>query len=300
MNVYYHPNVQNAVAVFIICNFVVQCTQRAIDPNQDKEIWETLVILFDIAWVMELLFHAYGYGLCIRVRDLNRFLKQKWNLFDIFVCSIGILDMMSFEFRGQIRCLRMLRVFRILRLFGRVDSLRTVLTALLYAMPAVLQSFVILVIMMCIYAVLACDLFRSALCDEEDEAILAYALTPRGKCFGKDYYGDYSASFYTMFQILTGDSWSENAVRPLLEIYAQRDDQVSKASVMLFFISFVLINSCVLLNVVVAAILDGMNQTDTERDTERDTEGVEATMKLADNILELLELEVAKRGAGDL
>merc|ERR1711920_261086 len=112
------------------------------------------------------------------------------------------------------------------------------------ALPGVLYSFVVVSIVMCIWAVLAVDLYRDVFihCDDraEDDPLLSVARTSRGKCFGMDYYGDFPTALYTMFQILTGESWSEACVRPILIFYLHdKNDMMSFYGAIFFFVMYI-------------------------------------------------------------
>jgi hypothetical protein len=131
------------------------------------------------------------------------------------------------------------------------------------AIPGVAAAFVLNFIMLCIYAVLAVDFFKDIHNDcHEREVPLPGSITARGKCFGEDYYGTFLRALYTLFQILTGESWSEAGVRPVLHYY--EDSWVESGGSAFFFISFVLINAVVLLNVVVAVLIEGMSHPDDD------------------------------------
>jgi hypothetical protein len=84
-------------------------------------------------------------------------------------------------------------------------------------------------------------------------------VTSRDECWGSDYYGSFTKALYTMFQVLTGESWSEAAARPALAYYMDKNDVLFTIITYFFFYSFVICNSFVLLNVVVAVLMDGMN-----------------------------------------
>ena len=77
------------------------------------------------------------------------------------------------------------------------------------------------------------------------------AQTSRGVDFGWEYYGTFARSLYTLFQVMTGDSWSEAVARPLLFGYA-----TNGVTVALFYVSFVIVTNIVLVNIVVAALLE--------------------------------------------
>ena len=76
--------------------------------------------------------------------------------------------------------------------------------------------------------------------------------SPRGYVHGIEYYGTYSRAMYTLFQLMTGDSWAECLARPLIFGLFQR----SAITTGIFFISFVILTNMVMMNVVVAVLLD--------------------------------------------
>jgi len=76
--------------------------------------------------------------------------------------------------------------------------------------------------------------------------------SPRGYVHGIEYYGTYSRAMYTLFQLMTGDSWAECLARPLIFGLFQR----SAVTTGFFFISFVILTNMVMMNVVVAVLLD--------------------------------------------
>lgn len=97
-------------------------------------------------------------------------------------------------------------------------------------------------------------------------------MTARGFTFGHEYYGTFSRAMFTLFQVMTGESWSEAIARPLIFGYSQTDAIVSG----IFFVSFIIIAQFVLVNVVVAVLLDKFV---TEEPEESDEDiGVEALL----------------------
>merc|ERR1719199_145072 len=81
--------------------------------------------------------------------------------------------------------------------------------------------------------------------------------TTRGGCVGPEYFGTFSRSLYTFFQVLTGESWSEMVARPAIWYYYY--DPLKAVGGSLFFVSYVLITGFMLINVVVAVLLDKMS-----------------------------------------
>merc|ERR1712048_1087796 len=120
----------------------------------------------------------------------------------------------------------------------------------------------------CIYAVLAVDLFGYAASvtdacppPELRTIDLTNGLTGRARCWGDEYFGSFFRSLYTLFQVLTCESWSEMVVRPLFSFFTSPYDQFFSG---VFFVSFIMVNGIVLINVVVAVLLDKMAAAETD------------------------------------
>jgi hypothetical protein len=86
-----------------------------------------------------------------------------------------------------------------------------------------------------------------------------YYVTSRGGEYGNEYFGNFFRSLYTLFQVLTGESWSEAIARPLIE-----QNDTSAFGTGFFFVSFIVINQIVLVNVVVAVLLEKMVDDEPE------------------------------------
>merc|ERR1712187_1009727 len=228
------------------------------------------------------------------------FWTNGWNVFDFVVVVIGILDTAYVDL-GPMKMLRMMRAFRTFRLFKKVKSLNKIIVSLVHAVPGMMNAFFINALFMFIYAVLAVELFGYAEsihlnCWEKDSPVIAnmdgfdkeliandteghffflagekHQITARGMCWGVEYYSTFGRSLYTLFQILTGDSWSEAVVRPIFQFFDNAFDQFFAG---IFFCSFIMLNALVLINVVVAVLLDKMPKDEPEKPEEdHDAEG---------------------------
>jgi len=256
---YLHPAVVWSVAGVIIANFVVNILEKELDPDvnflQYPQTWENLDIAFNVIFLIELLVNMYGYGGPVRA-----FWRNGWNVFDFLIVVVGVVLMTGIEL-GNLSKLKLLRAFRVFRLFKRIKSLNKIIVSLLLSVPGVTNAFVILFIFFCIYAILAVELFRDfglegtyMTNDLDNVSHVVSSITARGYTNGIEYYGTYTRAMYTLFQVMTGESWSEAVARPLLfGLY-----QESTLAVGLFYVSFVILTQMVLINVVVAVLLDKM------------------------------------------
>ena len=196
--------------------------------------------------------------------------------------------------------LRPFRAFRVFRLFKRVPSLAKIMASLAKAVPGVANAFLIMVIIMCIYAILAVEFFsdfgnEGTYLTTQDHAsrgvdaawalningvlmenMTVSSMTARGFTFGEEYYGTFMRALYTLFQVLTGESWSEAVARPTMFGKGGGADGkgMDGGAVLsgLFYVSFIIIIQIVMLNVVVAVLLEKMVEEDPPEEEEEEEE----------------------------
>lgn len=261
---YQHVKVQILVAILIVANFGANIIEKQIDPKESFYATEFKGVgtFFNIAFAVELLLNMYSSWLC-------NFWCNGWNCFDFLVVAIGILTEVNAPLPGPLSKLRMMRAFRVFRLFKRAPSLNRIITSLANALPGVFNAFIIMIIVMSIYAMVAVEIFGEqgkdclAACMAGPLELCDFPVTSRMMCIGPDLFGTFLRSFYSLFQVLTNESWSEAVTRPLFAgLYrgGPSGPLVSMGDVgaAIFFTSFVIINSVVLINVVVAVLLDQM------------------------------------------
>ncbi|WP_176342424.1 ion transporter [Oceanibaculum nanhaiense] len=154
-----------------------------------------------------------------------RFFRDAWNIFDFLVVGVTLMP------AGEgVSVLRSLRILRVLRLISVVPSLRKVVHALLRAIPGMGSVVALLSLVFYVAAVMATKLFGASF---------------------PDWFGSIGASFYTLFQVMTLESWSMGIVRPVMEVYPYA---------WLFFIIFILLTTFAVLNLFIAIIVDAMAQ----------------------------------------
>src|SRR5690606_25772105 len=122
-----------------------------------------------------------------------RFFRSGWNLFDFIIVGMSLLPASS-----VFSVLRALRILRALRLLSAVPQMRTVVNALLTAVPGMGAIVAVLLLLFYVAAVMATKLF--------------------GPGFDQ-WFGTVGESMYSLFQIMTLESWSMGIVRPVMEIY---------------------------------------------------------------------------------
>jgi len=168
------------------------------------------------------------------------FWRDPWSLFDFAVVAIALLPA-----TGQLAVLRALRVLRVLRLLTMVPSMRRVVGALLAAIPGLGSIALVLLIIYYVFAVIATNLF---------------AVTH------PEWFGNIGRSLYTLFQIMTLESWSMGISRPVMEHFPYA---------WVFFIPFILVATFTMLNLFIAIIVNAM-QTFNDDEKQVAVQAVEA------------------------
>ncbi len=153
----------------------------------------------------------------------QNFFRDGWNVFDFLVVGVTLAP------TGEgVAVLRALRILRALRLVSVVPSMRKVVNALLKAIPGMTSVLTLLMLVFYVAAVMSTKLF--------------------GEAF-PEWFGSIGASFYTLFQVMTLESWSMGIVRPVMEVYPLA---------WLFFIVFILLTTFAVLNLFIAIVVDAM------------------------------------------
>jgi len=160
------------------------------------------------------------------------FFRDPWGVFDFIVVAIAL-----FPASGPFAVLRALRVLRVLRLLTMVPSMRRVVGGLLASVPGLSSIAMVLLLIYYVFGVIATQLF--------------------GDQF-PDWFGTLGRSLYSLFQIMTLESWSMGIVRPLMAEFPYA---------WLFFIPFILVATFTMLNLFIGVIVSAMqsiSSTETE------------------------------------
>ncbi|MBU1665147.1 MAG: ion transporter [Gammaproteobacteria bacterium] len=222
-----HRRVQGVIIALILINAVLL----------GLETWPAamavaggLILALDKA-ILVVFVVEIGLRLYVHRRD---FWRDPWSVFDFAVVAIALLPA-----TGQLAVLRALRVLRVLRLLTLVPSMRRVVGALLGAIPGLMSIGLVLLIIYYVFAVIATNLFAAGY---------------------PEWFGHLGRSLYTLFQIMTLESWSMGIARPVMESFPYA---------WAFFVPFILVATFTMLNLFIAIIVNAM-QSYTE-DEQRET-----------------------------
>ncbi len=196
-------------------------------------------------FIVEIVVKIFAYRLA--------FWRSGWNIFDFFVVAIALLPG-----AGVWAVLRSLRVLRVLRLLTVVPSLRKVVAAFVHAIPGLGGVVAVMAIFFYTAAVLATKLFGVT---------------------HPEWFGSIGASLYSLFQIMTLESWSMGIVRPVMEIHPYA---------WAFFVPFIMVATFTILNLFIGIIVSTMQELALTPDlTQTDPEIIELLTRIDEDMRSL-------------
>ncbi|MPQ96204.1 ion transporter [Thioclava sp. JE_KL1] len=184
------------------------------------------------------------------------FFRSGWNLFDFTIVGVSLLP------GAQVfSVLRALRVLRLLRIISVAPRLRRVVEGLISALPGMGSVFLLMGIIFYIASVMATKLFGASF---------------------PQWFGSLGQSAYSLFQIMTLESWSMGIVRPVMETHPLA---------WAFFVPFIMVMTFAVVNLLVGLIVNSMQDAHSEEETTR-------TDAYRDEVL--LRLDAIERRIGDV
>jgi voltage-gated sodium channel len=237
------PVIQRLIVALILVNAVVLGFETS--PAMMSRFGGLLVTVDRICLVVflaELVIKLIAYR--------SRFWRSGWNIFDFLVVAVAIVPG-----SGPWSVLRSLRVLRVLRLLTVIPSLRKVVAAFLHSIPGLTGVVAVMSIFFYTAGVLATRLF--------------------GEQY-PDWFGSLPASLYTLFQVMTLESWSMGIVRPVMETHPMA---------WAFFVPFIMIATFTILNLFIGIIVSTMQELSVLPDAN-------AAVTEATELLERLEADI--------
>ncbi|MDR7124233.1 voltage-gated sodium channel [Pseudorhodobacter sp. 4114] len=218
------PLVRNAIIGVILFNAVILGLETS--SSVMARMGGVILFLDKVClaiFVAEIAAKLYAQGL--------RYFRNGWNLFDFVIVGIALVP------AGQgLSVLRALRILRVLRVISVAPSLRRVVEGFITALPGMGSVFLLMAIIFYIGSVMATKLFGAAF---------------------PEWFGDLGNSAYTLFQIMTLESWSMGIVRPVMDAFPQA---------WMFFVPFIMVTTFAVVNLLVGLIVNSMQDAHSAED----------------------------------
>jgi len=242
---------QNAITAVIVVNSIILGMETS--PSLSAAIGKTLSTLdriFLAIFVVEIGCKILAFGW--------RFATNAWNVFDLVIVSIALLPS-----SGALSVLRALRILRVLRLISAVPSIRKVVEALARAIPGMGSILLLMSLIYYVFSVIATKLYAATF---------------------PDWFGTIGESAYSLFQIMTLESWSMGIVRPVMQAHP---------NAWVFFVPFILLTTFAVVNLVVGIVVSAMQEEHDEEQRQQETAAIQARTELSQDV-KALRREVAE------
>jgi voltage-gated sodium channel len=208
-----------------------------------------VVYLFAIEAILKMAAHG---------RHWYRYFADPWNVFDFTIVVVCLLPIGG----HYAAVLRLARVLRALRLVSAVPKLQLLVGSLMKSLPSMAYVGMLLALLFYIYAVMGVFLFR------DNDPV---------------HFRDLGVSLLALFRVITLEDWTDimyiqikgsegysftQAEQAIIAAYAHYQPQARPMASVLYFISFVLIGTMVMLNLVIGVIINSMDEATAEAATE--------------------------------
>ncbi len=219
---------QTTILIVIIINSIILGLQTF--PAINESAGDVLSFIDDICleiFVVEMLLKMVAY-------KFFGYFKNAWNWFDFIIVITSLLS--GLAVLSSIRILRVFRVFRSLKglrgfkMISSLKPLQVIIAAIGKSLPGISWTALLLLIIYYIFSIIG--------------------VTQFGEAF-PDWFGDIPKAMYTLFQVMTLESWSMGISRPVMEVFDYA---------WAYFVPFVLVSAFVMMNVVVGIVVNAISE----------------------------------------
>ncbi len=202
-----------------------------------------------IIFTIEILIKLYVYG--------KNFFKDGWNNFDFILVAISWIP--TGGAFSSFRAFRVLRALRALRLITRLQKLRIIVQAIIESIPNVGWASLLLLLIFYIFSIMGTTMFSEAF---------------------PDFFGTIGKSMYSLFQIMTLESWSMGIARPVIAVFP---------FAWLYFVSFILTSSFIVMNVIVGVVVNAIGELSEQNRKEQELKNIQNSTNLEVELNKLKE-----------
>jgi hypothetical protein len=265
-----HKYFNSVINIIILLNVLTMCFIYDRNPIWMDNLQNILFFLFSILYTLELIMKLIVYR--------RLFFIDVWNKFDFIVVLTSNLSIIMTLIRSSIQndseisigrfniydvILKTIRILRVFRLINLNNHVKNYFYTLLFLFPSLINIGSLLLIILMVYAVFGINMFGTV---------------KYGSVINEDNnFQDILSAFIFLIRTTTGDNWNDSMhelamnqpgctdIQQTYQDLIENGPQGCGSSFAYFyFISFMLINSMVIMNLFIAVVVDSF-MTNTER-----------------------------------
>ena len=245
------------VATILMAGVVVGAQTYTNFAQENAQILTFLDRLILIIFTLEASIKILAQG-----KNPFNYFKNPWNIFDFFIVAACLLEPFLNLGGAFLPVLRLARILRVLRLVTAIPKLQLLVTCLLKSLPSMLYVSILLFLLFYIYGAMAVFLFG------ENDPI---------------HFRNLQTSILSLFRVVTLEDWTDVMY---INMYGSNEygytaydlvkwNPTSYGSPLLgavFFVSFVLIGTMIVLNLVIGVIMNSMDESNAEMSIKQEIE----------------------------
>jgi voltage-gated sodium channel len=231
---------KNGITVTIlIAGILVGVETYEIMVNDYHEIFEILDLIILTIFILEIIIKILQEG-----KQPWKYFNDGWNIFDFIIVASVFLPFTG----SSIAVLRLLRLLRVLKLVKALPKLQLLVSALLKSIPSMGYVTLLLVLLFYIYAVAGVSFFGY------NDPV---------------HFKDLQIAMLSLFRVVTLEDWTDIMYINMYGCDKYGYDNIrelcttpnsSPFGAALFFVSFVLVGTMVILNLFIGVIMTGMEE----------------------------------------
>ncbi len=204
----------NAIVIGLETEFACSKSSEACLPSE-QFVWK----VFEWFFLTLFLFEAILKNIHLTVRG---YFADDWNKFDFFLLTFAIVDVWilaalntggNFKPAIALRVLRAFRLVRLVKLMRSFKELYLIVTGMVEAFKTLLWVGGLLIFVLYIFAIC-----MTIMIGQGDSTAIRY----NGAWTQSDYWGSVPRSMFTLFQIITTDSWGTEISLPIVSVQKER------------------------------------------------------------------------------
>jgi voltage-gated sodium channel len=243
------------ILTIVLAGVVVGVQTYAKFADRHKEILEFMDGMILVVFSLEVIIKVAAEG-----KKPLRYFSNPWNVFDFIIVAACLLEPVLPIDGAFLPVLRLARILRVLRLVTTIPKLQVLVSCLLKSLPSMFYVSVLLGLLFYIYGTMAVFLYG------ENDPI---------------HFRNLQTSVLSLFRVVTLEDWTDvmyiNMYGSDNYGYSDQDlarwEPISQASPLgaaVFFVSFVLIGTMIVLNLVIGVIMNSMDESNAEMSIQRE------------------------------
>lgn len=206
-----------------------------------------------------------------------RYFYDPWNVFDFTIVVVCLLPVGG----HAAAILRLARVLRALRLVSAMPRLQLLVEALLHSIPSMFYVGMLLGILFYIYGVMGVFLFH------ENDPV---------------HFGNLHLSLLSLFRIVTLEDWTDIMYIQIYgsdvyaidnPVWAPERPHAQPLIAVLYFVSFVLLGTMIMLNLFIGVIINSMHEAQAAAESRKEHPSVDDELAELDQQMDHLKLRIA-------